>query len=158
MGTLPVYNMSLRNLEYRLRAFQEQLPQLLEDTVMSQKDSILTLVKVQLYRHGIDGSGRFIMDYAPYSPRTIANKKRKGQATDRVTLYNTGAFYKGFKLVPTGDGFSITSDDYKTDKLVAKYGPRIFRLTDKNFNFVVRHLIRLAIVKKLRDAVKTAVR
>lgn len=155
--TLPVYNMSLRNLEYRLRAFQEQLPDLLEQSVRDNEATIIDAVRnSQLFHRGIDGAGRKIMDYEPYSPRTIANKRRKGQPTTRVTLRDSGAFYSGFRIEYQLDGFAVTSDDRKTEMLINKYGPRIMRLTNENLNRILRVHIRRDLTRKVRNIIREA--
>lgn len=50
----------------------------------------------QLVEQGINRLGVDIMDYAPYSPLTIAIKEEKGQPTNRVTLRDTGDFEASF--------------------------------------------------------------
>lgn len=50
----------------------------------------------QLFEQGINRLGVDIMDYAPYSPLTIAIKEEKGQPTNRVTLRDTGDFEASF--------------------------------------------------------------
>lgn len=149
------YNASIRNLEYRLRAFKDSLPSLLEDIITDKEDVIVSAIADdQLYRRGINGRGEKIMDYAPYSPVTIKKKKRKGQPTTRVTLRDTGAFHKSMFVVVDSDGFYITSDDYKTQYLIKKYGDEIFRLTDKNFTRILKSHIKKELVKRLKQAIK----
>ena len=48
----------------------------------------------QLFEQGINRLGVDIMDYAPYSPLTIAIKEEKGQPTNRVTLRDTGDLFQ----------------------------------------------------------------
>lgn len=149
------YNATIRNLEYRLRAFRDSIPNLLEDAVRSQEAVIVSAIaNDQLYRRGINGRGKKIMDYAPYRPRTIQAKKRKGQPTTRVTLRDTGEFHKSMFLVFDEEGFYVTSDNRKTPFLIKKYGDPIFRLTDKNFTRIVRVHIRREIERKLRQAIR----
>ena len=77
------YNATLRNLEYRLRAFKDSLPVLLEDIVRDKEDVIVSAIADdQLYRRGINGKGKKIMDYMPYTARTI---KRLGARKVIVT-------------------------------------------------------------------------
>ena len=153
--TIKRYNATLRNLEYRLRAFKDSLPTLLEDIVRSKEDVIVSAIaNDQLYRRGINGNGEKIMDYMPYTARTIKNKKRKGQPTTRVTLRDTGAFHESMYVVFDSEGFYITSDDEKAQYLVKKYGREIFRLTDKNFTRIIRSHIRKELVKRLKQAIK----
>lgn len=149
------YNATLRNLEYRLRAFKDSLPMLLEDIVHDKEDVIVSAIADdQLYRRGINGKGRKIMDYMPYTAGTIKNKKRKGQPTTRVTLRDTGAFHESMYVVFDSEGFYITASDEKTQGLVEKYGEEIFRLTDKNFTRIIRSHIRKELVKRLKRAIK----
>lgn len=149
------YNATLRNLEYRLRAFKDSLPMLLEDIVRDKEDVIVSAIADdQLYRRGINGKGEKIMDYMPYTARTIKNKKRKGQPTTRVTLRDTGAFHESMYAVFDSEGFYITASDEKTQDLVEKYGEEIFRLTDKNFTRIIRSHIRKELVKRLKQAIR----
>lgn len=149
------YNATIRNFEYRLRAFKDNLPMLLEDIVHDKEDVIVSAIADdQLYRRGINGRGEKIMDYMPYTARTIKNKKRKGQPTARVTLRDTGDFHKSMYVVFDSEGFYITANDKKTEELVGKYGEEIFRLTNKNFTRIVRSHIRKELVKRLKRAIK----
>ena len=149
------YNATLRNIEYRLRTFKDNLPMLLEDIVRDKEDVIVSAIADdQLYRRGINGKGEKIMDYMPYTARTIKNKKRKGQPTTRVTLRDTGAFHESMYVVFDSEGFYITASDEKTQDLVEKYGEEIFRLTDKNFTRIIRSHIRKELVKRLKQAIR----
>ena len=153
--TIKRYNATLRNLEYRLRAFKDSLSMLLEDIVRDKEDVIVSAIADdQLYRRGINGKGEKIMDYMPYTARTIKNKKRKGQPTTRVTLRDTGAFHESMYVVFDSEGFYITASDEKTQDLVEKYGEEIFRLTDKNFTRIIRSHIRKELVKRLKQAIR----
>ena len=149
------YNATLRNLEYRLRAFKDNLPMYLEDIIHDKEDVIISAIADdQLYRRGINGRGEKIMSYMPYTAKTIQNKKKKGQPTTRVTLRDTGAFHKSMFVVFDSEGFYVTASDEKTEKLVKKYGEEIFRLTDKNFTRIVRSHIRKELVKRLKRAIR----
>lgn len=153
MRQIKRYNTSLRNLTYRLRAFKERIPDMLEDIVMSKQDVIVSAIADdQLYRRGINGKGEKIMDYAPYKPSTIRNKLRKGQPTTRVTLRDTGAFHQSMFVVFDSDGFYVTASDRKTGTLVDKYGESIFRLTDKNLTRILRSHIRKEFVKRIKKS------
>ena len=72
----------------------------------------------QLFEQGINRLGVDIMDYAPYSPLTIAIKEEKGQPTNRVTLRDTGDFEASFFLEVGDKQFEIKASDFKTEDLV----------------------------------------
>lgn len=149
------YNATLRNLSYRLRRFKDELPRLLEQAIYEKEDEIVSAIADdQLYRRGITGTGRKIMDYDPYSNATIKIKKKKGQPTTRVTLRDTGSFHNKMRVVVSNEGFYITSSDNKTEKLRTRYGDDIFRLTNKNLTRIVRSHIKKEIVKQLKQELR----
>ena len=86
----------------------------------------------QLFEQGINRLGVDIMDYAPYSPLTIAIKEEKGQPTNRVTLRDEGDFESSFYLEVGDKQFEIKASDFKTEDLIKKYGRQILGLTDEN--------------------------
>lgn len=154
-----LYNMTLRNLEYRLRKFRDYLPELLQEAVREKEDVIVSAITDdQLYRRGITGTGEKIMNYRPYTARTKARKLRKGQPATRVTLRDSGAFHQGMGIVYEEEGFRVTSKDYKTKWLVNRYGPEIFRLTDDNLNRILRVHVRRYIEKQVRQIIREAKR
>lgn len=145
------YNGSLKNLIFRLRKFKEILPQELKEEIMENKAVIVKMItEKQLYEQGVNGRDEFIASYAPYAPRTIQIKQKKGQPTDRVTLKDTGEFYDSFDVVFDESGFYVTSTDEKAKYLAEKYGRTIFRLTDENLTTLLQEYIRPILTIKLR--------
>lgn len=149
------YNATIRNLENRLRMFKDSLPELLGDIIEDKKDVIISAIADdQLYRRGVNGLDRKIMDYMPYTARTIKKKKHKGQPTTRVTLRDTGAFHESMQVIFDSEGFYITSEDKKTPWLTKKYGKEIFRLTNKNFTRIINSHIKKELLKRLKQSIK----
>lgn len=149
------FNTSIRNLAWRLRKFDEILGRELVNEIMShEKEIIEAVVQNQLYEHGINGTGVEIMSYEPYRPRTIKNKRRKGQPYNRVTLKDTGEWYNSLRLVYDVDGFFITSTDEKNTYLKKKYGPTILRLTNENLSMILNKYIRPNLKVKLEKYLK----
>lgn len=148
------YNTSIRNLEYRLRRFKENLHNTLADIVQENADIIISTVTAdQLYDEGIDGRGIRLDSFAPYTLNTQFRKVRKGQPIDRVTLRDTGEFYNSIYLVFDKGGFYLTSSDDKFKHLKKKYGPRILRLTNENLSYILDEVIRPELAKRLKEAV-----
>lgn len=133
----------MRNLTYKLRKFKDILNDCLIDCIQQDEKLLVSMVRdIQLYERGENGKAaagrRFgdgvpIMSYKPYMPRTIKNKKKKNQPYDRVTLKDSGAFYRSMYVEVDEDGFSIEASDKKTAKLKEKYGDEILRLSDFHF-------------------------
>ena len=155
MTVINRYNAAMRNLEYRLRKFKDSLPDILSDVIWANRDLIVsTIAETQLYEQGINGRGQEIMSYRPYKPSTIERKRKKGQPTTRVTLRDTGKFHGSMFLVVDDEGFYITSDDEKTKYLIKKYGEEIFRLTNENFNKILRENIRRELKERLQETIQ----
>ena len=88
-----------------------------------------------------------------YSPFTIQEKKKKGQVSDRVTLQDTGAFYKGLGAKANGDIISFFSTDEKSGKLEKKYGKQIFGLTNENKKIYIKGELSKAFFKNARKII-----
>ena len=86
--------------------------------IIETKENIADLNATQMFE-GLRSDGSEILP--SYTALTIQLKKEKGQPTDRVTLNDTGDFYRGITVDVTGDKINITSTDEKTAKLNKKY-------------------------------------
>ena len=145
--TLFCKNMQKINVNYLLK-------QLFLDT--SFKDFIVQQNRdEQLYLLGVDSKGKKLRsEFARfgnvYSNNTILKKKETGQPTDRVTLNETGAFYKTFKV---GSDRAIYANTIKEDDdLVKVWGEDILGLTDESLQRVIDLSIEIIIPIILYDA------
>lgn len=146
------YNLSIRNLANRLRKFRDILDEELEKEIMAHQDEIVALIAhEQLFYEGATGRGVEIASFAPYAPRTIRNKQRKGQPYDRVTLRDTGKFHGSLHLEFDNEGFLVVSEDPKSKYLTKKYGKDILRLSDENLKYIMKEFIRPEIQKKFKE-------
>ena len=84
----------------------------------------------QLFNEGIDSLGDSLGEYSPF---TVELKQAKGQPTDRITLKDTGDFYKTFKVEVKDDSFLINANPIKEDtNLFDDFGSEIVGLTEDN--------------------------
>lgn len=115
----------------QIRAIQRGLNKEAERIAVKYKEQILDYIREkQLFEQGIDGKGEKLLEYKPF---TIAVKSQKGQPTNRVTLEDTGSFYRGFDLIFTDqNAIGVFSRDEKTPELIEKYGADIFTFTTNN--------------------------
>lgn len=122
--------MTLHELGRRLNAFsiREEVIEIFVDT----GPEIVKLNQGQLSL-GLRADGYEIEP--SYSPFTIAEKKRKGQPYDKVTLKDTGAFWQSIYLGDVSiEKFNVDASDEKTDKLIKKYGGQILGLSTDSKN------------------------
>jgi hypothetical protein len=79
----------------------------------STKQFIVFVLQEQLFQSGEDGLGNSL---GSYKPSTIKIKIAKGQAIDRVTLKDTGDFYKSYFIKTLRGGFIINANPIKKNK------------------------------------------
>lgn len=99
---------------------------------------------------GFDSLGNFLKDYASDTyaefKQVIGSKAPFGIADLKLT----GDFYAGFVLKYIGSEFIITSTDWKTEELAAKYGVDIFGLANESIE-QVRPFLLESWIKHLRN-------
>ena len=107
--------------------------------ILKFEEVIIDLIREkQLFDKGIDGKGKRIKP--EYSPFTVAFKKIKGDKSDHVTLFDTGALYKSFTTDYGSFQLEVFPTDQKSDELMRKYGDDIFSMTvanQKELNFKI---------------------
>lgn len=110
---------------------KKEVPKQAEIIARKYKKEILDYIREkQLFEQGIDGKGKKLKSYKPF---TIAIKKQKGEVYNRTTLLDTGSFYDKMDLIFTDqNAIGIFSRDEKTPDLLQKYGQNIFTFTVKN--------------------------
>lgn len=113
----------------------EVASQTIADNVEVIADLNATQLSQGIRSDGIKMSRRGV-DYYPYAELTVALKQDKSGLsgiTDRVTLYDTGAFYRALYAEVQGEDVTIGGRDEKSDELEGLYSsPKnsIFGLTD----------------------------
>lgn len=143
------YNTSLRNLVYRLRKFKDILDDELTLEILNNEDLITEMIRNQLYS-GNDGYTMSIQP--PYALSTIKRKLKKGQPIDRVTLRDTGEFYKSLHVAFDEDGFFVASSDQELSNILkARYGSPILRLSNENLKELIWKHIRPSLTEKMKE-------
>lgn len=106
------------------------IPKETERIVSVNSEKIIDLNRDnQLYDKGIDSDGGLLR---AYSPATVLFKRQQGRPYNRTTLFDTGDFYRGFRLKINYPTISIYSTDEKSTDLMDKYGTNIFGLITEN--------------------------
>jgi len=104
------------------------------------QELLIELNQSQLYDLGQDSEGASLGSYSPY---TIKIKQLKGQPTNRITLYDTGEFYKSFKAYYEDGSIVIDADAEKDDtNLFDQFGVDILGLDDSNMSIFVNEIIQ----------------
>ena len=109
------------------------------------KDEIVYYItEIQLFEKGVDGLGKKLKQYTPF---TISEKKKKGQKFSNTTLEDTGQFYSSFRVDvnQAGDVKIVVND---INDLTEKYGINILTLSDDGIE-----KIKPKVIEKIKDYV-----
>lgn len=101
------------------------MPDVIGESFDESAESYADLNATQMYS-GVKSDSEEIKPF--YSASTIVYKISKGQPYDRVTLRDTGNFYKGIYAKLQGTRIEVGSTDEKAEQLEEKYGKKIFGL------------------------------
>lgn len=118
----------------------------LRDAIRSNAKALAQENRQQLFE-GKDSTGASIEP--PYKPFTVMIKKRKGQPVNRVTLRDTGDFYKSIRVIDRAADFEYIATDPKTRDLEIKYGDNILGLASSSFDKLKPQIIK-DIIDQLR--------
>jgi hypothetical protein len=112
----------------------------------------------QLFELGEDSKGNVLGEYGEYT--SFVNEGRsftfKGEskfkdAGDNYTLFDSGDFYRSFRMQPLPDGFVISANDIKEDgtELTRKFGIDILGLSIKSKHDLAQFILPI-IIKEVR--------
>lgn len=87
-----------------------------------------------------------------YSANTVKIKKKKGQPYDRVTLKDTGDFYRGYHLQVISGELVEDSNVQYAPVLEKKYSPAIWGLNDANHEEYVNEFLAPDLQAKVSEA------
>ena len=95
----------------------------------------------QLFNKGIDSNDETLGEYAPY---TIQLKIEDNLPINRITLYQTGDFYRSFKIKVKKDYFEIDANPEKGDNnLFDDFGIDILGLNEDSKEKLINYLLPL---------------
>jgi hypothetical protein len=118
--------------------------------IKDNKGKILSIIKLRLYRKGIDGDGKSILP--DYSVATTKEKKGKRQITSHVTLRDTGEWYGSFYVVYENGEIKVNSNSSKTIQLTEKYGDSILEFTNQELEHIILSIIEPEIIKRINSS------
>lgn len=116
------------------RVEQLNLKKEVPEIVKATSGTLISLNQKQLFNQGVNAEGEVIGTYSFLTE--VISKGRKRQGT-HYTLYDTGAFFKGFFIKVDATKITFDSRDYKTPLLEERLGNTIFGLTkESKFTYV----------------------
>jgi len=87
----------LNDLKSTVEMLEKTINSSIQESITQNNQVILELQTQEQMYQGIDSKG---IDIKPaYADSTIKIKRRKRQPTDRVTLFDTGAFYNSLEII-----------------------------------------------------------
>lgn len=108
------------------------------------KELIIELNTIeQLYEKGVDSLGVKLGEYSPTTiegTASFAGRAERGLRFDHITLFDTGDFYKSWKVIIRNDNdafFFIDADPIKEDtNLFIEWGVDVLGLTEESMNIL----------------------
>ena len=128
-------NEEIRRKIEGIQDFVDNTDKIILGLVQTEEGLVLDLVREEQLYEGQDAEGQEIRP--KYTPFTVQIKRLKGQPTDRVTLKDTGAFYRSFDIDYGPNYFEIKATDGKTRKLKRKYGEQILGLDEDSLQLLI---------------------
>lgn len=140
-----------------IKEFQENISSYIQEYLVLREVDIVDLnVHNQLFDQGVNADGVKLWDIAPYKVQTILHKKEIGLPSNRVTLYETGDFYKSVIVRFFDDAFELIANNWKVEELQRKYGENILGLTQESMEILIETGLSEFLVTKLREKLDLA--
>lgn len=138
----------ITDLINKLEDYNENINSYLEAGTIEAEDTIIEMNIGQMYNSGEDRTGKRITP--EYAPETVRIKREKGQPTNRVTLRDTFDFQKSIWVQYYPDSFEIKASDWKTERLIQKYGEEILGLQDEMVKYLCQNFYLPRLIKELK--------
>lgn len=142
----------LDTLINKLTNFEQSLYDIVRRAIRDNEQFIVSLNALQMDR-GLRSDNSVITP--TYEILTVKLKKAKSQPYDRVTLRDSGKFYKSLYIEYHSDHIRIYTDEsepYFRD-LRPKYGNAIYGLTPEDIKLVAQRFVLPRIKKYFKDLV-----
>lgn len=135
--------------QFKKKLTYGKLLQALWSDIDIQKAIVELNTKDQLFNKGINSDGETLGNYSPVSVQNY------GKPAGHIRLYDSGDFYKSFKVQREGEDFTIIADTMKTSDtgqltdLATVYGIDIIGLTNDSKK-VLSQMVKSKIPSKIR--------
>jgi len=140
----------LNDLKNTVVKLQQAINLSLQESINQNKQVILELQTQEQMYQGIDSKG---IDIKPaYADSTIKIKRKKLQPTDRVTLFDTGAFYNSLEIIAGQNDAIIRTVISYSVFLVDKYAD-ILGLDEQNWTVFLENYTIPTIKKNFDDII-----
>lgn len=144
----------MASIEKIIEALSELTPEKVEKdllAIIQKNEAQLVDYNIQQMLAGKKSDGSAISP--EYTPLTVQIKKAKGQPHDRVTLRDEGDFQRDMFADTKQFPVEIHSQNWKEDKLVQKYGEKIFDLDAENTEEFVQDAVKQDVLEYFRKVI-----
>ena len=140
----------LNDLKSTVEMLEKTINSSIQESITQNNQVILELQTQEQMYQGIDSKG---IDIKPaYANSTIKIKRKKGQPTDRVTLFDTGAFYNSLEIIAGQNDAVIRTIISYSVFLVDKYAD-ILGLDEENWTKFLENYTIPTIKKNFDDII-----
>jgi hypothetical protein len=140
----------LNDLKSTVEMLQKTINSSIQESITQNNQVIMELQTQEQMYQGIDSKG---IDIKPaYADSTIKIKRKKLQPTDRVTLFDTGAFYNSLEIIAGQNDAVIRTVISYSVYLVDKYAD-ILGLDEENWTKFLENYTIPTIKKNFDDII-----
>lgn len=140
----------LNDLKSTVEMLEKTINSSIQESITQNNQVILELQTQEQMYQGIDSKG---IDIKPaYADSTIKIKRKKRQPTDRVTLFDTGAFYNSLEIIAGQNDAIIRTIISYSVFLVDKYAD-ILGLDEENWTKFLENYTIPTIKKNFDDII-----
>lgn len=126
-----------------------EMDQLVIEVVDRRREQMADMNRDQL-EDGMRADGTLL---PPYAPATVQIKREKGQQTQPMNLRDQGHFQAGIVARKYDKYLEMTSLDYKTGKLVQRFGEQILGISDENID-ILRDEVTPELMQEFRKKIR----
>lgn len=140
----------LNDLKSTVEMLEKTINSSIQESITQNNQVIMELQTQEQMYQGIDSKG---IDIKPaYADSTIKIKRKKRQPTDRVTLFDTGAFYNSLEIIAGQNDAVIRTVISYSVYLVDKYAD-ILGLDEENWTKFLENYTIPTIKKNFDDII-----
>lgn len=117
--------------------------------IMKENEQDVVELNRQQLLQGLTAENDLVGEYRSVGYAIQKERMNPKAGFGNVDLKFTGEFYTGFSLIIDGNQYLIFSVNWKTNKLVKKYGDGIFGLNDESRRKLWTDIVRQKLIHKL---------
>lgn len=138
----------------KLRALDQNLVQLVEDSLTEMNDFLVQL-NIEQLTQGLDSKNVFLGNYRE-STHLIKESKGRPALGAEISLHDTGDFWRGITTNIVGNSLIMESTDWKESMLIKEFGQFIIGIPEDEMKTKVADKLHSTLMPKIINLLENA--